>query len=466
MRARVRLLAFGAVLALVVPFLWSSTAQAHTGNQSYVYLEIFDTAIAGRVEYPIRDLNRILDLDIPIDQPTTQQSLEANADVIQAYTTEHLAIGPEDGSTTWPYEFGDIELLDLGAGSYVAFNFEIEERFDPPPRTFQVSYDAIIEADSDRDGFLLIATDWGSGTFNNEADEFLRFSQGDSTQLVELDNPSWWKGMTGVVELGAEHIRIGTDHILFVLALVLPSVLVFAKWRDDPERRWHPSAGFGSSLWRVLKIVTMFTVAHSITLALGGLGIVELSPRLVETIIALSIAAAALHNLHPIFVNKEWVLAFGFGLFHGFGFAGLLSELGLDRSNRFPSLLGFNIGVELGQAAIILMVFPMLFILRRTRYYLPLMYAGSVGLALVALAWATERIFDYDTKVNELVDPVLQWPRSAILVAAGYAIVTALWWFERSRDKLVAVEDPADADAVVDLDDSPGASPEREPVEV
>ena len=456
MKVRVRLIALGAILLVVVPFLGTSAAQAHTGNQSYVYLEIFDTAIAGRVEYPIMDLNRILGLDIPIDEPETLEALEANADVIQDYTAQHLAIGPEDGLSMWPYEFGDIELLDLGGGSYAVFNFEIEERFDPPPRTFTVSYDAIIEADSDRDGFLLIATDWGSGTFDNEADEFLRFSQGDTTHLVELDDTGWWKGMGGVVELGAEHIRIGTDHILFVLALVLPSVLVFVRWRDDDERRWHPSASFGSSLWRVLKIVTMFTIAHSITLALGGLGIVELSPRLVETIIALSIAAAALHNIRPVFVNKEWVLAFAFGLFHGFGFAGLLSELGLDRSNRFPSLLGFNIGVELGQAAIILMIFPMLFILRRTRYYLPLMYAGSVVLSLVALAWATERIFDYDTQVNELVDPILQWPRSALLVAAGYVIATALWWFDRSRHKLVPLEDPADFEAAA------GDPPERE----
>ena len=211
-------------------------------------------------------------------------------------------------------------------------------------------------------------------------------------------------------------------------------------------------AGTGSSLWRVLKIVTMFTIAHSITLAVGGLGIVELSPRLVETIIALSIAAAALHNIRPIFANKEWVLAFAFGLFHGFGFAGLLSELGLDRSNRFLSLLGFNIGVELGQAAIILMVFPMLFILRRTRYYLGILYGGSVVLALVAPVWATERIFDYDTQVNELVDPILQWPRSAGLVAVGYVVATALWWFDRSRGRLAPVEDP---EVVLDLDEPP-----------
>ncbi|MDX2382304.1 MAG: HupE/UreJ family protein [Acidimicrobiia bacterium] len=131
-----------------------------------------------------------------------------------------------------------------------------------------------------------------------------------------------------MIEWGAEHIRIGTDHILFAFALVLPSVLVFTRWRDDDESDWHPSPRFGSSLWRVLKIVTMFTVAHSITLVLGGLGIIELSPRLVETIIALSVVAAASHNIHPIFVNKERVLASGFGLFHGFGFAGCSQNSG------------------------------------------------------------------------------------------------------------------------------------------
>ena len=172
----------------------------------------------------------------------------------------------------------------------------------------------------------------------------------------------------------------------------------------------------------------------------------------------LSIAAAALHNLHPIFVNKEWALAFGFGLFHGFGFAGLLSELGLDRSNRVPSLLGFNIGVELGQAAIILMVFPMLFIVRRTRYYVGAMYVGSVVLALVALAWATERIFDYDLSVNDAVDPLLRWPRSALLVLAGYAVAVAVWRYEATRDRLLPM-------ASIDDDNRP-AEPEPELVEV
>ena len=437
MTPRLRLLVVALLAVLAAPLLDSSTAHAHSGNQSYVYLEIFDTAIAGRVEYPIKDLNRLLDLDIPIGEPDTLSAVLDHADLIQAYTREHLAIRATEDSQAWAYEFDEVEVLDLDSNSYAVFEFELTERFDPPPRIFSVSYDGIIEADSNRSAFLLIATDWGSGTFNNEGDEFVRFSSGDTVQTVDLDDPSWWKGMSGVIELGAEHIRIGTDHILFVLALVLPSVLIYKKSDGDEQQQWHPSAKFGSSLWRVLKIVTMFTIAHSITLALGGLGYVELSPRLVETIIALSIAAAAIHNIHPIFVNKEWVMAFGFGLFHGFGFAGLLSELGLDRNNRVQSLLGFNIGVELGQATIILMVFPVLFILRRTRFYLAFLRIGSVGLAVIALAWATERIFDYDTSVNDIVEPVLRWPRSVILVVVAFVAASMLWWFERSRGQLL-----------------------------
>lgn len=448
-----RLVALATLLLFAVPWFGWSTAHAHSGNQSYVYLEIFDTAIAGRVEYPIKDLNRALDLDIPVGKPETKSELLESAEIIEAYTSEHLSIGPGAGAPTWDYEFGEITLLDLGGNSYVVFEFEVTQRFDPPPRVFDVSFDAIIEFDSNRSALLIIATDWGSGTFNNESSELVRFSSGDTAQTVDLDDPSWFKGMTGVIGLGAEHIRIGTDHILFVMALVLPSVLVFSKWRDDEEPRWHPSAKFGSALWRVLKIVSMFTIAHSITLALGGLGYVEIPPRLVETIIALSIAAAAIHNIHPIFVNKEWVMAFGFGLFHGFGFAGLLSELGLDRSRRVPSLLGFNIGVEIGQTVIILMVFPILFILRRTRFYMPFLKLGSVGLAAVAMAWATERIFGYNTRINDLVDPVLRWPRSAILVAVACGIATALWRFDSSRGRLVPM---VDGESELAADDPPG----------
>lgn len=416
--------------SLASVFGGASPAEAHSGSQSYVYLEIYDEIIAGNIQYPIADINEVLGLSIPQDRAGASSAIEANLGALQAYTIAHFAIG--DGTRWWDVEFTGQRVLELSAGSYAILEFEVTERFSPVPREFTVTFDGIMADKADRDALLLIANDWESGTFRNEGESLLRYTPDNSTQVVSLAEASFVKGMTAVIGLGAEHIRIGSDHILFVLALVLPSVLVFRR----PDG-WLPAPTFGASLWRVLKIVTMFTVAHSITLALGGLGIVELSPRLVEAVIALSIAAAAIHNIRPIVVNKEWLLAFGFGLFHGFGFAGLLSELGLDRSNRIASLLGFNIGIELGQMVIILLIFPALFMLRRTRAYLRTMYTGSALLAVGALGWAVERVLDLDIGVSRVIDPILDWPRSVWLAAGLTAVAAIVYGYDRSTSQLI-----------------------------
>lgn len=433
----------GLVVVLALTPVLASPAQAHTGTQSYVYLEIYDTAIAGNVQYPIVDVNEVLDLAIPQDRAGAFAAIQENLATLQTYTIEHLAIG--DGTTWWTIDFTGFRVLEISAGSYAVLEFELAERFDPVPREFTVTFDGIMSDKPDRDALLLIASDWQSGTFRNEGESLLRYTADNPRQVVQLEQASWVKGMTAVIGLGAEHIRIGSDHILFVLALVLPSVLAFRR----PEG-WLPAATFGSSLWRVLKIVTMFTVAHSITLALGGLGIVELPPRLVEAVIAVSIAAAAIHNIRPVVDNKEWLLAFGFGLFHGFGFAGLLSELGLDRSNRIASLLGFNIGIELGQMVIILLIFPALFLMRRTRAYLGIMYAGSALLAIGALGWAVERAFDVELGVSRIIDPILDWPRSVWLAALLTGVAAFLYWFDRSRSQLTPLPS-ADSDSEKEL---------------
>ena len=443
------------LIVMLTALVGAPTAQAHSGFQSYVYLEVFDDAIFGRVEYPVAELNRVLGWDINEDDlEQTLADSQARRDDLIAYTQEHLTLFPLDGEPgDWTFEYSEVTTLGIAGIDYAILEFEIEQRFDPSPRSFNVEYDGIIESDPDRDAFLLIATDFGSGTFNNEADEFLRFTDDNTQQLVDLDDRSFWKGVAGTIGLGVEHIQIGTDHILFVLALVMPAAMVFTRRKaDGPDAplSWQPAPSFTSSLLRVLKIATMFTIAHSITLAIGGFEIFELPPRFVEAVIAISIAIAALHNIRPIFANKEWLMAFGFGLFHGFGFAGLLGDLGLTRSNRFVSLLGFNIGVEIGQALIILMVFPILFVMRRTRIFVPAMYAGSVVLALVSLAWASERIFDYDTDVNALVDPVFRWPRAAWLLLGVFAIAVAIYFFDRSQNALRPVADSTDDAPTVD----------------
>ena len=185
------------------------------------------------------------------------------------------------------------------------------------------------------------------------------------------------------------HIWTGFDHILFLLSLLLPAVLV--RHRDQ----WQPGPSFRASFIDVAKVVTAFTLAHSITLSLAALSIVVLPSRLVESGIALSVVLASLNNVFPVVANGRWIAAFGFGLLHGFGFAGALHDLGLPAGSLALSLAGFNLGVEAGQLAIVLLFLPLAFALRSTWAYRRMVFAGgSVAIAMVASVWLVERAFN------------------------------------------------------------------------
>ena len=418
----------------VVPTL---SAQAHSGEESYVYLQIFDDTIEGEVHYPVVDLNEVLGLTLDPESPSFEDDVRESLADLNSYTVNNLSL--ELDGEVWPLRPTGYHFVERD--TYVSIDFEVDQTFDPMPRVFEVEYTAIVNDKPERSALLIIGTDWRSGTFNNEGEHLLVFSDGDTQKTVDLGDTSFFKGVLGTIGLGAEHIQIGFDHILFIIALVLPSVLVFTR-----PQGWVPTPTFGSGLWRVVKIATSFTIAHTITLTLGGLGFVELSPDLVEPMIAISIALAAWHNIRPLFFNKEWALAFAFGLFHGFGFAGLLADLGLDRSNRIMSLLGFNIGIELGQIAIILLVFPSLFLLRRTSTYVKQMVAGSVALIVISLGWFFERVFDLDLGVSWVVDRLLVWPRPLYLAALLGVYAVGYWYWEKSRNRLIPIETPPSDD--------------------
>ena len=147
------------------------------------------------------------------------------------------------------------------------------------------------------------------------------------------------------------------------------------------------------ALWKVLQTVTAFTLAHSVTLSLAALGIVRTSPRVVEPLIALSVGVAALNNLRPFFLDRSWMVAFGFGLIHGFGFASALQEMDLAGASLAWPLVGFNLGVEAGQAVVVLLFVPAAFWLRDTRVYqLGAMRFGSGAILLIAAFWFVQRL--------------------------------------------------------------------------
>jgi hypothetical protein len=190
---------------------------------------------------------------------------------------------------------------------------------------------------------------------------------------------------------GVHHIADGTDHILFLVSLLLVSV-----WRRDAgDARWLPREDARSVLAEVLRLVTAFTVAHSITLGLAAHGVLTPPSRWVESLIAASVLVAALDNLWPLLRGPRWAVVFAFGLVHGFGFAGAMQDLGLSAQALAWPLLGFNLGVELGQLMLVAAVLPLAFALRRKRAYRWAVVApASAAIAALALIWLIERSTD------------------------------------------------------------------------
>ena len=188
---------------------------------------------------------------------------------------------------------------------------------------------------------------------------------------VTLAAPAAAQSASSFFLLGVEHIATGYDHLLFLLALIL----------------------CGGNLVQLLKIITAFTLAHSITLGAAALGLVQLPSTLVEAVIALSIAYVAFENLFPRFaISRRWTISFLFGLMHGFGFSSVLQEIGLPRDNLVLALLNFNLGVEAGQLVAVAMVVPLLIRLRKTRWESMVVQMLSALVLLVGLGLFIERV--------------------------------------------------------------------------
>jgi hypothetical protein len=182
---------------------------------------------------------------------------------------------------------------------------------------------------------------------------------------------------------GLRHIFEGSDHIAFLLVLLLPAVF----------RRRDPQAGFWPLAVEIAKVVTAFTLAHSLTLSLAALGFLRTSADVIEPAIAASVALAALSNLSPRFFQHGSLLAFALGLLHGFGFSSALADAGLSGAALFAALFGFNLGVELGQLLIVTLFVPLALLAARARlvrsYALP---CGSLAVFALALFWVFERL--------------------------------------------------------------------------
>jgi hypothetical protein len=252
-----------------------------------------------------------------------------------------------------------------------------------------------------------------AGQSRNENQSFyqLDFVQGGAGAERTL-LPSF-SGFAGAFHLGLRHIADGTDHLLFLLALLLPAPLLAC------GGRWDRRASVQHSLLQILRIVTAFTLGHSLTLALAAFGLVQLPSRPVEVLIAVSILVSAVHAIRPLFPGREAAIAAFFGLIHGLAFASALGDLGFSSWYRLVSLLGFNLGIEAMQLTVVVVTLPSLLLVSRVRAYAVLRIGGACFAAIAAIGWIVERSFNTENVIDQFVESVARhapWIATALLL--------------------------------------------------
>ena len=418
-----------ALLVAVAPF-----AQAHKASDAYITLHVDGATVDARIDIALRDLDRDLALDTNADDQLSWKEVRTRWADIAALARNDIRLSADgarctpDPASTPVTDANAPALTEHSDGTYavlrtqwhcaapvqaLSVEYELFAKTDPTHRGIaRVSrIDTAADASAPQLAVLSPGNGWhrfklpplpvataaiGETPAPAALSAAVRSPQPDADTAAVDDAPT--SSFLGFVREGVHHILIGYDHILFLLSLLLPAVWIRSAVTDPragvTRTRWAPSNNLRLALTNVLKVVTAFTVAHSITLALSVLDVVDPPSRWVESIIAASVVLAALNNIWPVISEARWKLTFVFGLVHGFGFASALKDAGLAKGALVGPLVGFNVGVEIGQLCIVALVLPIAWSLRDTRTYRGAFAAGSLAIATVAGLWLVQRAFD------------------------------------------------------------------------
>ena len=359
----------------------AGAAWAHKPSDAYLTLTVpaSGEVLQGQWDIALRDLDFVLGLDADHDGAITWGELKAARGRIAAYAFTRLALDAVGRGDRRPCLARLTELLvdEHVDGHYAVLRFTADCGLRPSELT--VHYRLLFEADPTHRGLLQVI---GGGS-----EQAAVLSREAPVASLNVFAPGRGQQFAAFLREGIWHILRGYDHILFLLTLLFPAVVRYG------AAGWEPRESLRDTTLDVLRVVTAFTLAHSLTLSLAVLGLVHLPARWVECGIALTVLLGALNNLRPVIVRRRWAVALAFGLVHGFGFASVLADLGLHRANLALSLVGFNSGVEIGQLLIVLAVLPLAFLARHTLIYRrAFMPVGSMAIVLLAGYWLVSRI--------------------------------------------------------------------------
>ena len=366
-----------AALALLL-LLGAGGTLAHKASDSYLTLSLDDGGdLTGHWDIALRDLEEAVGLDADGNGNVTWGEVRARHGAIAGHALSRLAVAGDGRACT--LRAGPQQVDDHTDGAYAVI--PLTGKCPEKTARLTVDYRLLFDIDPQHRGLLRLEAGGRSvtGVLGPES----------GAQQYVTGEASLWRSLADFVHEGIFHIWTGFDHLLFLVALLLPAVLV----RGDG--RWLPARNGRKVIWTVAGIVTAFTLAHSITLALAVLGVVTPPSRWVEALIAVSVIAAALDNLRPFIPGPRWTMAFVFGLVHGFGFASVLIDLQLPAEVLAVSLVGFSLGVEVGQLAVVGALLPLAYFARATSAYpRRVVGLGSFAIATVAGGWLVDRAFD------------------------------------------------------------------------
>jgi hypothetical protein len=384
---RVRWIAVLLAVPLLV-VLGAKPAAAHPMPHSVVVLDVHETSVTASLELPAGDLAAAS--GIAADLP-------ARAGELRAYLAAHLRPAGADGAP-WSVTVGDLALTAAertSTGTYQEVTAEME--LTPPVggdvRHFTLGYDVIVHKVVTHTTLVSVRQDWAAGriTEGDEAEQIGVIAIDNRTMTVpqltvDLGAGSMWRGFVAMLRLGGLHILEGTDHLLFLLILLLPAALL------ADRRRWARPAGARQALRRIGGITLAFTAGHSVALVLSALARVTIPARPVEVFIAVSILIGAAHAIRPLFPGREALVAGLFGLGHGMAFSFTLAGLRLSTGQLALSLLGFNLGIELIQLLLVALALPALLALARLPVQPWLRIGGAVLTAAAAAGWLLDRL--------------------------------------------------------------------------
>jgi len=330
------------LLAPLLTLILAAPASAHLASDSYLRIEAGDQAITGQWDIALRDLDVAVGLDANGDGDITWGEVKAKRREIEVYAFSHLTIGGGGGDCT---ANPTALLADQHAdGGYAVLRFDLA--CPARPAALTVRYRLLFDLDPTHRGLL---------TISDRGVAHTAILGPERTGYSVAFGAAQTAGFLSFLRLGVDHIVSGRDHLLFLAVLLMPAL-------GAVRRR-----GIWSSLLEAGALLSLFTAAHAVTVTLAALRVIEVPARISEAAIAFSIAVTAADNIRPFLGNRRSVIAFGFGLIHGLGFASALGPLALHGWSLIAALAGFNLGIELVQLTLALIAFALAYMIAKTK---------------------------------------------------------------------------------------------------